>query len=214
VIVAGTILVVAYLLGSLPWSLWIGRFRGVDLRTRGSRNLGATNAYRVLGWRWGAAVLLLDVAKGVAAVALARSLAPSAAAGALPSFAALAALTGHMWTPFAGFRGGKGVATGLGVLLGMAPTVAVVGLLLWIAVLAYCGWVSLASGMAAVSTPVTTLLVAGDLGPRFPWVLGLTVLIAVLVVARHRVNWRRIRDGEEQPIWERHREPDAGGDGA
>ena len=117
---------VGYLSGSLPWGLWLGRWvRGVDVRTLGSRNLGATNVYRSLGALLGITTLVLDVAKGALPVALVPGLALT---GAFPGglewcrvAIAVAAVSGHVWTCFAGFRGGKGVATTVGVLLALAP---------------------------------------------------------------------------------------------
>jgi len=205
---AALILGLAYLLGSLPWSLWVGKIRGVDLRRHGSGNLGATNVYRVLGWKLGLLVLLLDVGKGTAAVVLARA---TVAGGALPTLAGLAAVAGHMFTPFAGFRGGKGVATGLGVFLGLAPAAAGAAFLTWAACLALGGWVSVASGVAALLLPGFVLLTRNDLGDRFPWVLALGILLALLVLYRHRANWTRLKGGREQRIWERRAETPEGG---
>jgi glycerol-3-phosphate acyltransferase PlsY len=207
-VTAVLVLAAAYLLGSLPWSLWVGRAKGVDLRREGSGNLGATNVYRVLGWKLGVLVLALDIAKGTAAVALARS---AGSGGALPALAALAAVAGHMFTPFAAFRGGKGVATGLGVFLGLAPAAAGGAFLVWAACLTLGGWVSVASAIGALTLPVFVLLTRDGLGERFPWVLGLALLLAVLVLVRHRTNWSRLARGAEQRIWERRPETPEGG---
>jgi len=199
---------VAFLLGGLPFSLWTARSQGVDLRREGSGNLGATNVYRVLGWRWGLFVLLLDIAKGTLAVALARALNPG---GGFPTLAGLAAVVGHLYTPFAGFRGGKGVATGLGVFLGLAPAAGILSFLVWCSVLALGGWVSVASGAGAILLPFFVLGTREDLGTRFPWVLSLAVTLALMVVIRHRRNWSRLGEGAEQKIWERRRETPEGG---
>jgi glycerol-3-phosphate acyltransferase PlsY len=208
---AAAALIAAFLLGSLAWSLWVGRLHGVDLRRHGSGNLGATNVYRVLGWKWGIGVLVLDIAKGTAAVAAARILAPPPVQGALPAAAALAAVAGHMFTPFARFKGGKGVATGLGVFLGLAPEAAVLSFLVWAAVLAFTGWVSVASGVASLLLPLFVVATRDALGPRFPWVLAVSILLAALVLTRHRTNWRRVAAGREQAIWEHRRETPEGG---
>jgi glycerol-3-phosphate acyltransferase PlsY len=204
-------LVAAYLLGSLTWSLWAGRLHGVDIRRHGSGNLGATNVYRVLGWRWGIGVLLLDIGKGTAAVVLARVLAPPAVQGFLPAAAGMAAVAGHMFTPFARFKGGKGVATGLGVFLGLAPEAAILSFLVWLAVLAFTGWVSVASGVGAILLPIFVALTREDLGPRFPWVLGVSILLTLLVLVRHRTNWKRVATGREQAIWDNRPETPEGG---
>jgi glycerol-3-phosphate acyltransferase PlsY len=201
-------LVTAFVLGSLPWSQWAARRRGLDLRAHGSGNLGATNVYRVMGWKWGLGVLVLDVAKGTLAVVVARSLSPG---GGLPAAAALTAVAGHAFSPFAGFRGGKGVATGLGVLLGLAPLAGALSFLVWLAVVALCGWISVASGVAAVLLPVFVVTTRQDLEARFPWVFALSLALTVLVLVRHRANWRRVARGAEQPIWERRPETPSGG---
>ena len=199
-------LVAAFLLGSLPFSFWIGRLHGVNLREHGSGNLGATNVYRVVGWHWGILALILDVAKGTAAVAVARVIAPAHAAGLVPTLAGLFAVAGHMFTPFAGFRGGKGVATGLGIFLGLAPTAGVLVLAVWAAVMAFTGWVSVASGIASIFLPVFVIFTRDALGPRYPWVLGLAALTMLLILIRHRTNWKRVAEGREQAIWEKRRE--------
>lgn len=203
------VLVTAFLLGGLPWSLWVARHHGIDLREHGSGNLGATNVYRVLGWKMGLGVLVLDVAKGVAAVAMARMV---LAGGAGPAFAGLFAVAGHMFTPFAGFRGGKGVATSLGAMLGLAEVASLMSVLVWLGTMLFCGWVSLASGMGALALPVFVHWTRDDLGARYPWVLALSVCLALLVIVRHRSNWERIAEGKEQPIWEDR--PESPGEGA
>jgi glycerol-3-phosphate acyltransferase PlsY len=116
-----------------------------------------------------------------------------------------------MLTPFAGFRGGKGVATGLGVFLGLAPLPATMAFLVWGATLALCGWVSVASAIAASLLPAFLVLSRDTLGPRFPWTVGLGVVVAVLVLVRHAPNWKRLSRGAEQAIWEhRDESPETG----
>ena len=198
------ILVTAFVLGSLPWSLWIGRRHDVDIREHGSGNLGATNVYRVLGWKLGILALALDIVKGTAAVLLARI---ADLGGAMVTATALAAVGGHMFTPFSGFRGGKGVATGFGVFLALAPVAATMAFLVWAAVLAMTGWVSVASGMGSLLLPVFVIWTRDDLGTRFPWVLWLSLLVAAMILVRHRTNWRHLSRGREQRIWE-HRPED------
>ncbi len=202
------VILTAFVLGSLPWSLWVGRRYGVDIRKHGSGNLGATNVYRVLGWKLGLGVLMLDIAKGGAAVALARL---AGEGGAVPTLAALAAVAGHMFSPFAGFKGGKGVATGFGVFLGLAPIAGAMAFLVWLGTMLLTGWVSLASAMGAVVLPAFVIWTRDDLGARYPWVLALSLALATLVVIRHRSNWRRLAAGTEQRIWERRPETPEGG---
>jgi glycerol-3-phosphate acyltransferase PlsY len=203
------VLAAAFLLGALPFSAWIARAHGIDLREHGSGNLGATNVYRSVGWKQGVLALLLDAAKGTVAVLLAR--AAAGPGGALPAAAGFVAVLGHMLTPFAGFRGGKGVATGLGVFLGLAPLATAAGFLIWASVLALCGWVSLASGMAAVLLPGLVWITRDTLGERTGWVLALSAVTALLVIWRHRANWQRLSRGREQAIWERRPETPEGG---
>jgi acyl phosphate:glycerol-3-phosphate acyltransferase len=207
----------AFLLGSLPWGLWLGRLlRGVDIRRHGSGNLGAANVYRVLGPGLGIAVLLLDAGKGVAAVLLARALLHSglpvgagegvpgpAGAGFHPVdwpgiLALAAAVLGHSFTPFAGFRGGKGAATAAGAWGVVAPLPLTITLGAWIVVFAVRRIVSLASVTAAVALPVAVCV----LRPR-PWtdpVAWLSVVTGALIVVRHRSNLSRLAAGSERPL--------------
>jgi acyl phosphate:glycerol-3-phosphate acyltransferase len=207
----------AFLLGSLPWGLWLGRLlRGVDIRRHGSGNLGAANVYRVLGPGLGITVLLLDAGKGVAAIFLARAIlhsglpagADGGAGGATgagfqpvdwPGLLALAAaVLGHSFTPFAGFRGGKGAATAAGAWGVVAPLPLAIAIGAWVVMIAIGRIVSLASVIAAVVLPIATWL----LRPR-PWadpLAWLSVVTAVLIVTRHRSNLRRLAAGTELPL--------------
>jgi acyl phosphate:glycerol-3-phosphate acyltransferase len=211
----------AFLLGSLPWGLWLGRLlRGIDVRRQGSGNLGATNVYRVLGPGPGIAVLLLDAGKGAAAVFLARAIlhagpaAGGAAAGAAadaaraaasapavdwPGLAALAAaVVGHSFTPFAGFRGGKGAATAAGAWGVVAPLPLAIVMGVFTALFAIRRIVSLATISAAVALPIAT----GLLRPR-PWadpLFWLSVVTCALILLRHRSNLSRLAAGSERPL--------------
>ena len=213
----------AFLLGSLPWGLWLGRLlRGVDIRRHGSGNLGATNVYRVLGPGLGITVLLLDAGKGVVAVLLARAVFHSgppvgaggpAAAGFQPVdwpglLALAAAVLGHSFTPFARFRGGKGAATAAGAWGVVAPLPLAIALGAWVVVFAIGRIVSLASVIAAVVLPIATWL----LRPR-PWadpLAWLSVVTSVLIVARHRSNLGRLAAGTERALDFRGRSQEAG----
>ncbi|MFB3907833.1 MAG: glycerol-3-phosphate 1-O-acyltransferase PlsY [Candidatus Eisenbacteria bacterium] len=194
---AAVALATAFLLGSLPFGLWWGKaIAGIDPREHGSRNLGATNVYRVLGARHGIAVLLLDVGKGIAAVCLARGL--SAAPG-IPLLAGLLAVAGHMATPFARFRGGKGVATGLGIWIVLAPAGAAAALAVFAAVLALSRRVSAASLSAAAALPIAVWLLPSP-EPVLPRVL-FALVTGGLVWLRHRTNLARLARGQEPPLW-------------
>ncbi|HET9233008.1 MAG TPA: glycerol-3-phosphate 1-O-acyltransferase PlsY [Candidatus Eisenbacteria bacterium] len=195
------VLAVSFLLGSLPWSLWVGQTKGIDLRKTGSGNLGATNVYRVLGWKLGLLVLVLDIAKGLVAVQFSRGLDPIS--GWLPAAAGFMAVLGHMASPFAGFKGGKGVATAFGVFLGMAPIASLLSFVVWMSTLAIAGWVSVASCMAALTLPYFVFVTRDDLHSRFPWAFALAIMIAILVVLRHAKNFERLSRGAEQRIWEK-----------
>jgi glycerol-3-phosphate acyltransferase PlsY len=192
---------IAYLCGSLPWGLWIGRLaRGVDVRTLGSGNLGATNVYRSLGPALGILTLVLDIAKGVLPVWL---LPQAAIAAGFPGghewcrlAVGFAAVAGHVWTFLAGFKGGKGVATTAGVLLALAPAAFGIFAVVFVLVVAITRFISLGStlGAAAFAVALAFLAPGGWRSPTF--LLGL--LLALLVVFRHRDNFRRLSRGEER----------------
>ncbi|HVP40255.1 MAG TPA: glycerol-3-phosphate 1-O-acyltransferase PlsY [Candidatus Saccharimonadales bacterium] len=198
---AALLLVTAYFLGSLPWALWAARLRRVDLRAVGSGNLGATNVYRALGPAWGVGVLALDMGKGALAVALARGLGAGGPAW-LPPAALVVAVLGHVFTVFAGFRGGKGVATGLGGFLALVPLAGGIAVGAWVVLFALTRMVSAASLAAFVALPVATWLTQGGRAD-YPYLVVLTVGVAVLVWWRHRGNICRILAGEEHRLGSR-----------
>lgn len=185
-------LVAAYLLGATPTSYLAGRLaRGIDLREHGSRNLGATNVYRLLGWRWAIPVALVDVAKGAIPVTL---FATWAGAGPWAAVAlGVAAVFGHVFSPYVRFRGGKGVATALGVFLALAPVAVAIALPVWGGSLWLTGYVSLSSIVAAATFPVWVRLTQPAVTPVF-WA---SVALAVLIVFSHRANVRRLLAGTE-----------------
>jgi len=192
-------LLTGYLLGAIPFGLLIARIKGVDIRQHGSRNIGATNVWRVCGWRYGLPVFVLDVLKGVAAIFLARWIAVRF--GADPAWtgiiAALGCIIGHSFPIWLGFKGGKGVATSLGVFLGLMPVPGLVALALWILVFKVSGYVSLASIVAAVALPAAAVAMQFiQRGYGWPGT-GFAIFAGVLVIARHRSNIARLRDGTE-----------------
>jgi len=214
---------VAYIAGSIPFGILLGRAKGVDIRAHGSRNVGATNVSRVLGRRLGLICFALDALKGAIPV-----LAAGAIAGVVNQpleeisqvelwlwlAVAGAAILGHIFSVFIRFAGGKGVATGFGAMLGMWPLLtipALAALMLWIITAAIWRYVSLASMVAAAALPVSTSLwlmyLAGGAGPQFrdaletTWPLPATAaLLALLVIWRHRGNILRLRRGQEPRI--------------
>ena len=191
--------VLAYLLGSVIGSLLVGRLAGAgDIRTTGSGNAGGTNAFRTRGWKFALPVIVIDAGKGVLAVLLLAPLSIPLVPEATfrPEWIAVAcgaaAVIGHVWPVWYGFRGGKGMATYLGVLGALAWPVLVVALVVWIIVLLLTGFVSLATLLAAAATAVYALLVTG-LGPLFVFAL----FMAAFMVFTHRSNVSRLRDGVE-----------------
>jgi len=190
----------SYLAGSFPTSIVIGRLLfGLDIRTKGSGNAGGTNSFRVLGWKAGIIVVIVDVGKGVLAALVVSKLGqPSALPPELLGLiAGSAAVIGHVWTIFAGFRGGKGVATAAGALLGLAPLPIALAALVFALVLFSTGIVSVASMSAALAFPLS-LIILGLVGiPPSPWLLGFALLIAPLIFFTHRSNLGRLRRGEE-----------------
>ncbi len=196
----GTILVVpiaSFLIGSIPFSWIIGRLiRGVDIRTTGSGNVGATNLARATGYGPGIAALLLDAGKGVAAVMLAGWMSGGGPGGViLESVAGALVILGHNFTPFLRFRGGKGVATGAGVFGVLAPLGLVAALAVFIVVVIASRIVSLGSITAAAALPVAVLLLYDAL-PVTMLALG----VAALVIVRHRTNIVRILRRTEDRI--------------
>ena len=183
----------SYLLGSVPFGLWLGqRLRGVDIRQHGSRNIGATNTMRVLGKKLGAAALVCDIAKGLIPVVL---LGQWSGWEHLPLLCGLAAILGHTFSVFLGFKGGKGVATSAGVFLGLAPIPTLLGAVVFGAVLAATRMVS-AGSVSAAAVMAVTVFIWSDSWP----VRGIAVLVATLVIVKHRSNLGRIWRGEESRI--------------
>jgi glycerol-3-phosphate acyltransferase PlsY len=185
-------LAASYLLGAIPTSYLVARAaRGIDLRQVGSKNLGATNLYRVLGWRFAIPVGLFDVAKGAVPVTV---FGPRAGEGPwLPLLCGLTAVIGHVYSAFVRFRGGKGVATGAGVVLGLAPLAFLVSLLVWAVVVRASGYVSLGSITAAAVLPPAAYLLHPDRREAV-WLLA---LLAAFIIALHRANIRRLIQGTE-----------------
>lgn len=183
------LIVAAYLFGSLSPSVMLGRLvRGVDVRRHGSGNAGATNAFRVLGVKLGIVVLLLDVLKGFLPVLAARML----VSPGMIVLVGLAAMAGHNWSLFLRGRGGKGVATGAGVLLAMMPVTLAVLVGIFVVVLLSTSVVSLASLTAAIALPILALVT----GKPVPY-LAFSLVAALVVVYSHRGNIRRLLRREE-----------------
>ena len=193
-------LIAVYLIGAIPVGLLVARAAGGgDIRRQGSGNIGATNVLRTLGPAAGALTLVGDVVKGYAAVALARALDPApawAAAGAV------IAVAGNCWPVFLRFRGGKGVATGLGAFLALAPLATAPAALVWAIVTLTFRYVSLASMLACLGLPIGVALL------RYPWpsVIG-AVVAGAIIIARHHANITRLLQGTEARLGERAAQP-------
>lgn len=193
--------IVAYLLGSIPFGLILVRiFRKQDIREQGSGNIGATNVIRSGSKGLGAVTFLLDAAKGFVAVLFAWQLAvhthqTQLQAQNLAATAAVFAILGHIYTVWLRFKGGKGVATGFGVFLGIAPLSALVALIAFILVFAISRYVSLASIVAAIVFPLAALLRHHE--PLTPFMIAVVILLPLLIIAKHHANIRRLLAGTE-----------------
>jgi glycerol-3-phosphate acyltransferase PlsY len=186
-------LAAAYLLGAIPTSYLAGRLiAGIDLREHGSRNLGATNLYRVLGWRYAVPVGLLDAAKGLVPVLV---FAPRVSSSQLFALVCgLTAVLGHVFSVFVGFKGGKGVATAAGVMLGLTPAALGVAAGVWVVLVYLTGYVSVGSIAAAAVFPLAVYLLDT---PSQPAMLWLDIAVAAAIIWLHRGNIRRLLDGTE-----------------
>ena len=190
------VILVGGFLGAVPCGVLITRLLGAeDPRKSGSGNIGATNVLRTSGWKSGVLTLLLDVLKGVAAILFARYVASRVSAPTLEPIAALAAVLGHMYSPFTGFRGGKGVATGLGVFALLTPGPTALAALVFILVVAATRYVSLGSMLAAATVPLAGFWM------NYPVVVYTSsALISLFVIWKHQDNIGRLMRGEENRI--------------
>lgn len=194
----------AYLLGAVPTSYLVARAAaGTDLRTFGSNNLGATNLYRLLGWKAAVPVGLFDVLKGTAPVLLAQRFAAEPAWW--PLVVGLGAVCGHVFSPFVGFRGGKGVATAAGVFAALAPGSLGVALVTWALVVRLSGYVSLGSILAAGAFAASVPL----LYPGRPATRWAALAVFAFIVFTHRANIRRLLAGTEARFGQRRAEQKA-----
>lgn len=194
-----------YLLGSIPTSVWVGKiFHGIDVREHGSGNAGATNVIRVLGWKTGIPVMIVDIGKGwlAASLPLLFELADkdSGLMISLKIITGMAAMTGHVYPVFAGFRGGKGVGTTFGVLLSLNPWLTLSCLGVFLAVLFLTGYVSVSSMSAGVAFPL--LLFTVFTTPSITFKI-FSVVVAIALILTHRSNIRRLLKGEESKFIKR-----------
>ncbi|MCD6441036.1 MAG: glycerol-3-phosphate 1-O-acyltransferase PlsY [Candidatus Marinimicrobia bacterium] len=198
------ILVLSYLTGSFPTSIIVGKLtKGIDVREHGSGNAGGTNAFRVLGWKAGLFVSLVDIAKGTFATLVISRIRfgtlPFENPALLMVLAGIFAIVGHTYTIFAGFKGGKGVATGAGMLIGLFPYALLTCLVIFALTLFSTGLVSLSSITAAVSLPVVLFIFNRFLSVSVdPVLMIVSIFIPFFIIYTHRANIKRLIRGEEK----------------
>lgn len=201
----------SYLVGSIPTALIVSKyFFGFDIRSKGSGNMGSTNAFRILGWRWGLFVQIIDILKGIVAVTVVTHLfdgilpftnrTPFEDITVVRVIAGLSSVLGHVFTIFAGFKGGKGMNTATGMLIAVAPIEVSVAIVLFLLAVAFSGYISLGSVIAAIAVPTTMIVRYNIFGIEIPGYLTLVYFCAVvsfIVIYAHRSNIRRLIDGTE-----------------
>lgn len=193
----------SYLLGSIPASYLVVRaLKGIDLRTVGSGNLGATNTFRAVGWKGGVFVLAIDVAKGfVAAAFVSRLVEGSLSAETARVFCGVLAILGHMFSPFVRFRGGKGIATAAGAYVAIAPLPCLVATGVFSLAFGLTRIVSVGSMAGALSLPLAVWLVGAWKGSFDSAVFLFSLAISLVILLKHRSNIRRLRAGEEKRLF-------------
>jgi glycerol-3-phosphate acyltransferase PlsY len=209
------VVLLSYIIGSIPTSIILSKWRhGFDIRTKGSGNAGGTNVFRVLGWKSGLFVTIFDAMKAVIATTVIARLfwdptlpfynrTPFDDFTIIQMICGAAAIVGHIWTIFAGFKGGKGIACGAGMLIGIAPTEFAVSIIVFLAVLFAWKYVSLGSIAAAVTFPVSLFVrhnILYDEIHSYKTLIFFSIGVAVLLVYSHRKNIRRLLEGTENKI--------------
>ena len=187
------LILISFFLGSIPFGYLLGLLKGVDIRRHGSGNVGATNVARVLGKKYGVIVYILDFLKGFIPTFLAAKL--FGIDSWITALVGLAAVLGHMFSPFLGFRGGKGVATASGVLFGISPLLGFIVLAVWFLTFKRSGYVSLGSIIAALFS----IFLVGVLNYPFP-IKFLVTITAVLILVKHKSNLGRLMEGRELKV--------------
>lgn len=191
---------VAYFVGGIPFGFIIGRMRGVDVRTVGSKNIGATNVFRTVGKKWGLLAFLCDFLKGLLPTLAVKHFGDSSEW--LPVATGIACVAGHMLTPYMKFKGGKGVATAFGMLVALIPQLVGCAFLLFIVTFALSNYISLGSCFAAAFLAVAVWFpILGNPGTNNIAQCALVSLIALFVIIKHRSNIKRLIKGEENKIY-------------
>jgi acyl phosphate:glycerol-3-phosphate acyltransferase len=204
------VVIASYLIGSIPFGIMVSKyFRGFDIRTKGSGNMGSTNAFRVLGWKLGLLVQVLDLAKGLGAVLLAtyffnglpfHNATPFEDLTIFRLIAGISAVLGHVYTCFAGFKGGKGISTAAGMLIGIAPVEIAIVVGIFLLVVAFSGYVSLGSIIAAIMFPTTMFLRENAFGVHingYGTLIVFAIALAAFLVYTHRTNIKRLLEKRE-----------------
>jgi len=197
--------VIAYLLGSIPSAVWVGKkWYGVDVREAGSKNSGATNTFRLLGKKAGIIVLLLDIFKGLLAVILPVIIFNSEFHELMQTevihvqiICAITAVFGHVFPLFASFKGGKGVATSLGIVIGIHPPTALLCLLIFLVIFVITSYVSFGAIISALLFPVMLIFVFTETDP---WLITFSLVLSLAVILAHRKNIGRLLKGEENKM--------------
>jgi len=201
-----TILILSYLIGSIPTSIIISRIlKRIDIRDYGSGNAGGTNAFRVLGWKAGVFVTLFDIAKGTFSTLVISKIRidalPFDNASLIMILAGICAILGHTYTIFAGFRGGKGVGTGAGMLIGLFPIALPFCIIVFALVLFSTGIVSISSMAAAFSLPIVLIIFDNLFSKNVDITLTIfSIIIPFFIIFTHRSNIKRLIRGEEKPF--------------
>ncbi len=185
------LIIIGYLLGSIPWGFIVCKLKKINIREIGSGNIGATNVYRALGFRWAAVVGALDVLKGVVPTIIALQILDT---DLLILVVGMAAVAGHNWSIFVGFKGGRGVATTGGVVLVLMPWISLFVVLVWALIVKLTRYVSLGSIAAAVIFPILAFFYAS-----LPYFI-FTLLLAAAIIIQHRPNIKRLLAGEENRV--------------
>ena len=209
------VVLLSYIVGSIPTSIILSKWRhGFDIRSKGSGNAGGTNVFRVLGWKSGVFVIIVDALKGVIATTVVARLfwdpalpfynhTPFDDFTIIQMICGGAAVIGHVWTMFAGFKGGKGIATGSGMLIGIAPTEFAVSIAVFLIFLYAFKYVSLGSIMAAASFPLSLIIrynILSDEIHSYKTLVFFSTGIAVFLIYSHRANIKRLIEGTERKI--------------
>lgn len=193
--------IISYLLGSLPNGLYVANLKGVDIRNEGSKNTGATNVFRVMGPKFGILVLILDALKGFLPLIIAEKFGIK---GNILVLIGVIAVVGHTFSPFLNFKGGKGVATSLGIFLYLAPIPMVITLLMFLIVVGITKYVSLGSVLASIILPLLILFIPvnENLGNKVV-VFIISALLGSYIIYKHKANIQRLKNGTENKFYKK-----------